>query len=334
MSCFIIAEMANAHEGNLETAVAIVNAAAKAGADAIKFQVFTAEELAVPSYTHFGLYKKLEMQKQDWSHLIEKARDLKLKIYADVFGIESAELMETFRIDGFMIHAADILNKPLLKKVGSFGRNLILSLAGSNWPEVMEAVSTVKSVGNSSILLMHGFQGYPTVFADSHLNKIRLIQDKFNLPVGFASHVDGASPEATYLPILAVCAGASTIEVHITLDRSKKGLDYYSSLEIDQFAYMVNQLRKTELALGSPSLDITESELKYRLGHRKHLIVTRDMKPGEIIQMEDIAFKRIDNPPIDSVLDLDSVIGSSLTTTISRYSPIRLENILRKVCTQ
>jgi len=81
MSCFIIAEMANAHEGNLETAVAIVNAAAKAGADAIKLQVFTAEELAVPSFTHFGLYKKLEMQKEDWSHLIKIARNLNLKIY-------------------------------------------------------------------------------------------------------------------------------------------------------------------------------------------------------------------------------------------------------------
>ncbi len=327
VSCLIIAEMANAHAGDLQIAKAIVEAAAKAGADAIKFQVFTAAELAVPTFAHYSTYEKLQMPNNAWTDLVQQARSLNLKVYADVFGPESAELMNRLEVDGFMIHAADILNKSLLKRVGCLGRNIILSLAGSNWSEVAEAIFVLKSAGTSSILLMHGFQGYPTALSDSYLNRVRLIRDKFGLPVGFASHIDGDSTEAHLLPVFAACAGASAVEVHITLDRQKKGLDYYSSLEPHQFAHMVDLLRKMESALGPNLLDLTDNEIKYRLGHRKYLVAMKDINPGEVIQEDDLAFKRIDNPPMDPLPNLDRVLGRSSVTLIPQYSPIKLEDL-------
>ena len=327
MTCFVIAEMANAHGGSPETAEAIVKAAAEAGADAVKFQVFAAAELAVPDFSHFGVYEKLQLSEEVWSSLITDARELGLQVYADVFGVESASLMDRLGVDGFMIHVADIMNTPLLRRVGRTGRPAILSVAGSTREEVTDAIIVLETAGAPSVLLMHGFQGYPTALSDSCLNRLRLLSSEFSRHVGFASHVDGASLEAGLLPVLAMGAGAEAVEVHLTLDRSKKGFDYYSSMEPAEFAEMVRVLRVMESALGSNSGAVPAKEVVYRSDHRKCLIVTRDIEPEDVIQEEDVAFRRINNPPSDPSPSLDRVLGRAANTLILKYSPITEEGL-------
>lgn len=327
MSCFVIAEMANAHGGDPAAAGMIVQAAADAGADAIKFQVFTAAELAVPGFSHFGLYEKLQFSEAEWTVLVENAKGLGLQVYADVFGVDSGSLMQRWDIDGFMIHAADILNTPLQRWVGRTGRAAILSVAGSTMREVASALSALESAGAPPVLLMHGFQGYPTPLHDSCLNRIRLLQSEFSRPVGFASHVDGASPEAGLLPALAMGAGAAAVEVHLTLERTPEGFDYYSSLEPAEFTEMVRVLRVMESAMGSDSVVPSDKELVYRRDHRKYLIVMRDIEPGEMIREEDVAFRRINDPPADAPPSLDRILGRLAKRRILQYSPIPEEGL-------
>ena len=322
MSCLVIAEMANAHEGSPVAAKAIVEAAAEAGADAIKFQVFTAAELAVPDYAHFDVYERLQLSEEEWTSLVVHAKGLGLQVYADVFGLEGAALMLQLSVDGFMIHAADILNTPLLGQVGCAGIPTILSVAGSTLREVADALTVLESAGAPSVLLMHGFQGYPTPLSDSCLNRISVLRNEFSRRVGFASHVDGGSPQAVILPVLAASLGAEAIEVHLTLDRSEEGLDYYSSMDPPEFTEMVQLLRTMESALGPSSMELPDGELKYKRDHRKCLVATRDIEAGEVIREEDVAFKRTDSLPAEASQSLDSVLGRPAQKRIPKHSPI------------
>jgi N,N'-diacetyllegionaminate synthase len=330
MTCLIIAEMANAHEGDPAVARVIIEAAAAGGADAIKFQVFTADELAVPDFAQRAVYEQLQFPADTWGDLVAHARGLGLRVYADVFGSAGASLMNSMDVNGFMIHAADILNKPLLRQVGECGRHAILSMAGSTVREVSNALSLLESAGAPSVLLMHGFQSYPTALEHSYLNRIRTLKQEFARPVGFASHIDGGSAEAVTLPMLAAAAGADAVEVHLTLDRAKKGYDYFSSLEPSAFAEMVRRLRAVEPALGGSSMEVTEVELVYRRKHRKWLVATRDMESGEVVREADIAFLRINDPPDTPPPDPDEILGRAVRRRISQFSAIENEALAER----
>jgi len=327
----IIAEMANAHEGDPENARAIIRAAAEAGASAIKFQVFNATELAVPSYQHFGLYEKLEMPEKAWADLVNLSHDLGLLVYCDIFGIESAEVMKHSGADGFMIHAADASNASLLNWAGSSGHPILLSAGGSTWIELSESIEILKTADAQSISLIYGFQNFPTQLPSSYLRRIDLYRQKFGLPIGFASHLAGDDPMAVMLPSWAVASGADLIEVHITMDRSKKGLDYFSSLEPGQFAEMTRLVRACESALGPESMKLSDEEIKYRLVHRKSLVSIKDIKAGEIFVSENIGLRRIDNPQARNQLSMEQALGHQSAKDVNAYSPIQLKDVNMKV---
>jgi len=271
------------------------------------------------------------MASEVWADLVDHAHNSGLKVFADVFGIDSAVMMHSLNIDGFMIHAADVANEPLLQYIASLGKLVLLSAGGSSWIEIAEAVSFLKSSGADSIVLMHGFQGYPTALANASLRRIELLRMKYDLKIGFASHVDGGSMESVTLPLLAAASGADVLEVHLTLDREKKGLDYYSSLNPDNFAEMVRSIRCMESAFGERSLKMSEEEIEYRLRHRKWMVATRDIDAGTILQAGDVALKRVENPPHGRPVSFDMAVGHKTTCPISRYSPIKLGDLQMKV---
>ncbi|MCX7048335.1 MAG: N-acetylneuraminate synthase family protein, partial [Candidatus Sumerlaeota bacterium] len=238
---YVIAEMANSHEGRLDTALAICEAAAHAGAHAIKAQVFTADEVAVPSNPNYDLYKRLEMSAEQWAEFIALARKRSLMVFCDVEGFASADMMNALNVDGFKVHASDTKNRPLLKKMAGFGKPVFLSTGGSTWMEIAESIEFLNSSGAAEIILMHGIQNYPTRLSDSSLRRLHFLRERFGLPLGYAPHVDGASPWAIELPLLAAAAGAQALEIHVTMDRSVKGLDYYSALEPKEFAQLTQR---------------------------------------------------------------------------------------------
>jgi len=322
---FIIAEMAQTHEGSFDLARAITDAASEADADAIKYQVFAADELAVPTYQHYDLYKKIEFSDDQWKQLVNYAKHRNLLVLADVFGERSADLMQRLEVDGFKIHSSDIVNYPLLSQVAKFKKTIFLSTGGSTQQEVARAIEIIKKEGNEKICLIHGYQSYPTRLEDSELNRIRLLRDKYRLPVGFADHIDGDSPLATILPLMAIVAGATVIEKHITLDRSLKGEDYYSSLNPDEFKKMVEMLRKSEKAVGKPRWEMSESELSYRMQAKKRIVARKNLKKGEKLSFEMLAFKRVDSE--EPIFDVDILVGKVLKRDIAANSIIRLEDV-------
>jgi len=280
----VIAEMANSHEGNFSIAMQIVEKVAHSKADGIKFQRFTADELAVPNHENYKLYKNLEMSNQNWKNIVTYAKSKKLKVFFDVFGVKSAKSVSHLDIDGIKIHSADLSNSVLLKFLATIKIPILLSAAGSLPYEIHEAIRCLQKTPRE-IILMHGYQGYPTSINDINLSRIIELKKKFNLPVGIMDHISGSSELSLIIPLLAIAKGANLIEKHITLDRSKKGLDYYSALEPDEFKKLVYLIRQTESSFGESTLSLSKNEEKYRLVHKKNSIakklITKNTKLNE-----------------------------------------------------
>jgi len=319
----IIAEMANAHEGELSTAKEIVSSVAES-ADAVKFQVFTADELVLPSHPDYEEFVELAMSDDEWQELIEHSRSLGVSVIADVFGTRSVELMSSYDVELFKIHNADISNLRLIEDVAACATGIILSAGGSTWIELAEALDHTDNVPT---LLMYGYQNYPTVVEDANLKRIQAINDKFEVPVGYASHAPGDSSVAVELPRLAATAGASAVEVHVTIDRSEEGTDYFSSLDPDEFEKMAQQTRAVERLLGKRTLSLPKTEQEYRADHKKWLVATERVERGAELTPDNVGYKRLPNPGIDTNLHMEDVLRRTVTKTLSHGQPITFKHI-------
>jgi N,N'-diacetyllegionaminate synthase len=320
----VIAEMANSHEGQLSKAKKITEAAAKAGADAIKYQKFTAKELAEPSHELYSLYEKLEMSLTEWKELISFAKLKKLKVFVDIFGIKSLNDFSMFNIDGYKIHSADVSNPAILHYFSSKNIPILLSVAGS-LPNEIDNALRILSKTKKEIVLMHGFQGYPTKINDLNLSRISSLKNKFGFPVGLMDHLSGDSQIALQIPLLGIAMGAQVIEKHITLDRNLKGLDYYSALNPDEFSNMVSFIKMTKKSFGSSKLDLSKNELKYRLQHKKNPISKKLIKKDTILLSSQFNYLR-SKQKISAVMDFE---GKMLSKNLKKNT-ILTKNYLKK----
>lgn len=326
---FIIAEMANAHEARLDDARAIVEAAAQAGADAIKFQKFTAGGLTVASHPKFAHFGRLEMADESWAELIALARDRGLWVLADVFDLSSAALMHTLGIDGFKIHSSDTIHDALLRMVAGFGRTVFLSCGGTRQIEILDAVRLVRASGNDRLVLLHGFQSYPTRVEDANLRRIAALAKQFGCAVGYADHVAGDSAWAFTVPAMALAGGATIIEKHITIDRGRKGLDYYSSLEPAEFGRFVRHVRDAWTALGSAPYEIGAAEVKYQREMKKSLVAAVDLAAGTPIEERMVTYKRAATEA--HPLTCAEVAGRELLTGVAADTVLTLDRFNVKV---
>ena len=323
----VIAEMANAHEGDVSAAKNIVDAVA-GHTDAIKFQAFTAEELLLPSHPDYETFAQLEMSVNEWEELISYAQDSNLNVFADVFGFDSLELMAANDVDGYKIHNADISNLELIDRAGETGHEIFLSAGGSTW---IELASALERLDDTQTTLMFGYQNYPTAINDSDLYRIQALSEKFDVPVGYASHAPGESRLATTVPQLAVAAGASAIEVHVTLDRSTSGTDHFSALEPAEFETMVEGVQLAQKVVGERSLSLSESELEYRRQHKKWLVTTEEVQRGDTFTVDCVGYKRLADPPVDKNISKETVLGKKATKDITVGKPLTYEHMETKV---
>ncbi|KKU13871.1 MAG: NeuB family protein [Candidatus Magasanikbacteria bacterium GW2011_GWC2_45_8] len=321
----IVCEMSQTYEGSYDIASALVKAAVDAKADAIKFQVFLADELATKDYQHYDLFKRLELTPDQWGSLILQAHEGGILALADVFGVESAKILLERGIDGFKIHATDVKNTPLLEFLAKTGRPLLLSVGGSHLEEIKRAVETLQSCEAKDIILMHGFQSYPTLVEDTFLNKMSLWAHTLNLPVGFADHIAGDHHLRYELCGVAIGKGACLVEKHITSDRLLKMEDYESALNPAEFKEFVEHIRGLDRALGPEALNLSPTEEKYRKGTKKHIVAGRDLPSGSTIREIDIAMKRTAEEY--DFIDREDVVDKILRQEIKKDQVIRLENL-------
>jgi N,N'-diacetyllegionaminate synthase len=317
---YIIAELAQGFEGKPQQAMALLEAAAAAGADAAKFQLVYAEELATADYQHFALFRKLEMPDDAWRNLARRAREAAIHLQLDVFGPRSLALAEAIGAHAVKVHSTDMGNPGLLALIArSRIGEVLLSTGGCTADEIERALGVLQE---KRLVLLHGFQGYPTPTAANQILRLHDYSARYaNVRLGFADHADPENSLSAILPAAALGAGASVIEKHLTLDRQLKLEDYESALDPAEFTAFVRSMRECGLALGVPRAAMHESEVGYRSKTRKHVVASRDLPAGAVVHAADVALKRSASPTF--IQETAQVVGRRLVRAVKTDEAIR-----------
>lgn len=327
---FVIAEAGVNHNGNINIAKKLVDAAALSGADAIKFQTFKAESLVTKDApkakyqksntgdgNQYDMLKKLELSMEEHIILKDYCEKRGIMFISTPFDFESVDLLEKIDIPLYKVSSGDLTNIPLLKYIAKLNKPMIISTGMANLGEVEEAV---KEVGNSEMTLLHCTSNYPTDYEDVNLNAMITLKNAFKLPVGYSDHTIGIE-----VPIAAVAMGAKVIEKHFTLDKNMEGPDHKASLNPEEFKQMVNSIRNIEKSLGNGIKRCNKSEEDTRRVARKSIIASKKIKFGETISYENIVFKRPGNGI--SPLFANIVIGKKAIRDIEIDELITFNNI-------
>lgn len=298
---FIIAEAGVNHNGDLRIAEEMIDIAVKAGADAVKFQTFTAQNLVCmnakkanyqlettnQSESQFEMLKKLELTLDMHKRLIEYCNQKNIMFMSTPFDLESIDMLVQLGISIIKIPSGEITNYPYLKRIGSTGLRVILSTGMSSLDEVKEAIKVLKENGSTDITVLHCNTEYPTPMKDVNLNAMITLERTLGITVGYSDHTKGIE-----IPIAAVALGAKIIEKHFTLDESMEGPDHKASIEPEELVEMVKAIRNVELALGNGVKESSESEKKNIEIVRKSIVAARRIKKGEIFSEDNITTKR------------------------------------------
>lgn len=298
---FIIAEAGVNHNGDIEIAKKLVDEAVLAGADAVKFQTFKAENLVCRNAekaayqkettdigeSQFEMLKKLELTPDMHEQLICYCRQKKIEFLSTPFDIDSLYYLIRCGLDIIKIPSGEITNYPLLREVGKTGKKVILSSGMSTLDEVKDAVKVLTDNGSVEVTVLHCNTEYPTPFVDVNLNAMLTLKSELGVCVGYSDHTQGIE-----VPIAAVALGASVIEKHFTLDKNMEGPDHKASLEPDELCAMIRAIRNIELALGDGEKKPSGSERKNIDIARKSIVAKCDIKADEIFTENNLTTKR------------------------------------------
>ena len=329
MAIQIIAELAQGFEGNVEQARLLMKAAANAGASAAKYQMVYADELATPDYEHYHLFKSLEMPIDAWQDLVHLALDLGIELQLDIFGIQSLHFSEQIGVKTIKLHGTDIANIGLLHEVSKSSIEKVLLGAGGAY--LAELDRALEILSNKQVIVLLGFQGYPTLTPDNQISRVALLVNRFksssqDVVVGFADHAEQNSPLSYALAAAAIGAGATTLEKHLTLGRVMKLEDHESALNPDEFLEFTQTIQGCYSAMGISSLvedfGMSIGEQEYRKKIRRHVVASRNLEIGTVIGPNDLVLKRTsaDKP----VTDISTIYKKLLKMPVTENLPITL----------
>lgn len=315
---FVIAEAGVNHNGDIEIAKQLIDAASEAGADAVKFQTFQADSLVCRTAkkaeyqlettdrteTQYDMLKKLELTPQMHRELIEHCIKRNIMFLSTPFDLESIKLLSELGMQIYKIPSGEITNLPYLREIAKQQKKIILSTGMSSMDEVKAAVNVLKNNGTEDITLLHCNTQYPTPISDVNLLAMVKMREETGLPVGYSDHTQGIE-----VPIAAAALGAEVIEKHFTLDRKMEGPDHKASLEPQELMQMVVGIRKIESALGSNIKQVSESEMTNVAIVRKSIVAATNIKRGEKYTEKNITTKR----PATGISPMlwDEVIGKT-----------------------
>ncbi len=292
----IIAEAGVNHNGNIETAKKLIEAAADAGADYVKFQTFKTElsiskDAPLAEYqkqtgeqSQFEMVKKLELSEDVHFELIEHCKKCGIQFLSTGFDAPSLDFLNSLHMDFFKVPSGEITNLPYLRKIKSFKKPIVMSTGMAFLDEVQDALKVFEG---EDVTVLHCNTEYPTPMKDVNLKGMLTIGSELGVRIGYSDHTLGIE-----VPIAATAMGARVIEKHFTLDRSMPGPDHKASLEPHELKSMVQAIRNIELALGSGMKVPSESEKKNIAIARKSIVAARPIKAGEILSNENLAIKR------------------------------------------
>ncbi len=299
---FVIAEAGINHNGKLSIAKKLVNKAKQVGADAIKFQIYIAQDLATKkakkvSYQKkndknknmFEMLKKNQLSFNDFKKLKKHCDSKKIEFISSAFDEKSLKFLKSLKPNYYKIPSGEITNYPILKLVSKFNKKVLLSTGMSNLNEIEKTINLISKFGISKrkIIILQCNSSYPTNIYNANLNVLKTFKKKFNIKVGYSDHTEDLNA-----PAIAVALGAEYIEKHFTLNKSMKGPDHFFSLTPSEFRKMIINIRKTEKILGSHKKYVLKGEKLNRRLSRKSIVAKKFIKKGEKFSLHNLTTKR------------------------------------------
>lgn len=297
----IIAEAGVNHNGDINLAKKLIEQAAKAGADVVKFQTFKANscvsvsakkakyqlETTAKEESQLEMIQKLELSYESHFELMKHCKKHDITFLSTPFDLESVEFLRGLDLPYFKIPSGEITNLPYLKAVAKCKKRVLLSTGMANLGEIEAALTILRKNGTRNITLLHCNTEYPTPFEDVNLNALKTLKEAFKLEVGYSDHTEGIVAS-----LGAVALGAVVIEKHFTLDKTMEGPDHRASLEFEELRALCKGIRELEKALGSGIKKASKSEAKNKIIARKSLVAKRIIQKGEKFSEQNLTTKR------------------------------------------
>jgi N,N'-diacetyllegionaminate synthase len=337
MSVFVIAEAGVNHNGDSDRALAMVDAARQAGADAVKFQTFSADKLAAPGAEkadyqkretgeggQHAMLKALEMSEDLHQRLIARCAEVGVEFMSTPFDEEAADFLVSHGMRRIKVPSGEIVNHPFLKHLARLDRPLIVSTGMATMDEIVEAVAVIEATRDEAglaapldqmLTILHCTSNYPAAPSDVNLRAMRTIAEVTGMPVGYSDHTLGLAVSTA-----AVALGAAVIEKHFTLDVTLPGPDHRASLTVEQLTDLVAQIRDVEVALGSAVKAPTAAELPVRAVARRSVTARRDLAPGHVLTLDDLILLR----PASGIAPKhqDAVVGRTVLHAVQAGQPL------------
>lgn len=317
---FVVAEIGMNHNGKLELAEEMIEAAANSGADAVKFQTYKTETYFSDDYSDFSQRKEYELE-PEWHKRLQEVADLHdVKFISTPFDRQSVDLLAKIDVPCYKIASFDVTNHHLLRYVAEKEKPIILSTGYSTHSEIAEAVEVIKEAGNNQLILLHCISEYPTEIEKMNLKAIKTLQNSFDIPIGLSDHSQG-----TVASVIASSMGASVIEKHFTLDNNLPGYDHAMSETPESFDRLTTQVKQSHKALGEGGLQPTDNEkeslpearrtLHWAGSYDKGVEITEDMvlplRPGGGMSVDELKY----------------ILGKNLVENVEERSRIRRSHV-------
>jgi N,N'-diacetyllegionaminate synthase len=300
-SCFIIAEAGVNHNGSIDCAKRLIDKAKWAGADAVKFQIFNAEDIVTKqaekaeyqknatcsNESQFKMIKNLELNAEEFRELARYASEKSISFLSTPFSSKSTDVLAEIGVQAYKIASGDITNCPLLEHIARKGKPIILSTGMATLEEISEALHVIKKACEVQVVILHCVTSYPTRPEEINLRAIETLKKTFHLPTGLSDHTLGIT-----VSIAAVALGSCMIEKHFTLDRNLPGPDHKASLKPDELRELVESIRVAEKAMGSGIKKPTAEEEKIKLIVRRSIVAGAYIPQGSVITEDMLAIKR------------------------------------------
>jgi len=331
-ACFVVAEVAQAHDGSLGNAHAYIDAVADTGASAVKFQTHIAAEESTPAEpwrvpfsrqdgTRYDYWKRMEFSPRSWHELADHARDRGLVFLSSPFSLAALELLEDVGVPAWKIASGEIDNQVLLKEMAATGKPVLLSSGMASWAELDAAVTTVRS-GGAPVAVFQTTTSYPCPPERIGLNALGELRDRYQCPVGLSDH-----SASVFAGLAAVALGANFLEVHVVFSRRCFGPDTSSSLEPGELTQLVDGTRFIERALAHPvDKDASANDVRdLRIMFGKSVVARRDLEVGTELRLDDLAAKKPGSGIPAS--RLDDVVGRTLRRAVAADTLLAEEDL-------
>lgn len=335
---FIVAELSGNHNQSLDTAIAMVDAAARAGADAIKLQTYTADSMTLDINTEeftvsedgslwqdeslYQLYQKAATPYEWHETLFKHANSLGMLAFSSPFDRHAVDFLESLDVPCYKIASFELTDLPLVTYAASKGKPIILSTGMATVEEIQASLDAIKKTGNDQVILLKCTSTYPSTPENTHLNTIPDMAKRFGCSIGLSDHSRGIG-----VAVASVSLGASLIEKHFVLDRSKKAVDAEFSMEPDELKALVVEAERAWQALGQVHYGGTEAEQASKK-YRRSIYACEDIRAGEEFDESNLQIIRpaFGLPPVD----WDEILGCKASTDISKGTPLSWQLVTRK----